>query len=172
MFVDDPALDVLLSAAILAALAMGWVIFVVRCIGLRSFSKMTSFDFVATVAVGSLLAGATQAQQWRDFFQPTLAIAALLGCQYLMARLRKTSDTIEHAVQNTPVLLMRDGVIIDDALAATRVSEGDLMAKLREANVQEVAQVRAVVLETTGDISVLHGEALSPRLLDGVRRIA
>ena len=32
------------------------------------------------------------------------------------------------------------------------------MPKLREANVLNTNQIRAVVLETTGDISVLHGE--------------
>lgn len=171
MFAEDAALDVLLRALLLSALAMGWVIFVVRIIGLRTFSKMTAFDFVATVAVGSLLAGASQATAWGEFFQPALSISALLGVQYLIARARKTSDMVEYAVQNTPVILMRDGVISDAALKVTRVSEGDLAAKLREANVLDFSEVRAVVLETTGDISVLHGETLSPRLLEGVRRI-
>lgn len=38
------------------------------------------------------------------------------------------------------------------------VSQADLMAKLREANVLQLSQVKAVVFETTGDISVLHSE--------------
>lgn len=33
----------------------------------------------------------------------------------------------------------------------------------------DFSEVRAVVLETTGDISVLHGDHLSERLLKGVR---
>ena len=171
MFVDSVPLDLLLRAVVLATLAMAWVILVVRFIGLRTFSKMTAFDFVATVAIGSLLAGASQAAAWEEFLQPVLAIAALLGVQYTIARLRKASDVIEHAVQNTPVLLMRDGVILDDALRLTRVSEADLLAKLREANVCDFAEVRAVVLETTGDISVLHGNHLSAALIDGVQRV-
>ncbi|WP_323767487.1 DUF421 domain-containing protein [Marinovum sp.] len=170
MFAEYAPFDVLLRALLLSTLAMFWVIFVVRCIGLRAFSKMTSFDFVATVAVGSLLAGASQATEWGEFFQPALAISVLLGVQYVIARARKASDLVEHSVQNTPVLLMRDGVILDGALEATRVSQGDLIAKLREANVLDFSEVRAVVLETTGDLSVLHGEALSPHLLDGVQR--
>lgn len=57
-----------------------------------------------------------------------------------------------------------------EALAATRVAEDDLIAKLREANVLDFSQVRAVVLERTGDISVLHGCSLQVQLLEGVRR--
>ena len=59
---------------------------------------------------------------------------------------------------------------LDDALAASRVTRADVHAKLREANALDLSRVRAVVLETTGDISVLHGDAIDPVLLDEVRR--
>jgi uncharacterized membrane protein YcaP (DUF421 family) len=45
----------------------------------------------------------------------------------------------------------------------------DLVGKLREANALEFSQIRAVVFEPTGDVSILHGERLNERLLDGVR---
>ncbi|AGP78929.1 hypothetical protein I633_15860 [Alteromonas mediterranea 615] len=74
-------------------------------------------------------------------------------------------------MQNTPVILMRNGEIIDGALEKTRVARSDLLAKLREANVLDLNEVRAVVLETTGDISVLHGEHCSEALLKGTKSI-
>lgn len=40
MFTTDPLLDVLLRGLILTALAMCWVVLLVRVNGLRSFSKM------------------------------------------------------------------------------------------------------------------------------------
>ena len=51
MFADDPTLNSLLAGAVLAALALVWVVLLVRVVGLRSFSKMTSFDFVMTIAM-------------------------------------------------------------------------------------------------------------------------
>lgn len=171
MFLLNEALDTVARAAILSTVAVCWIVVVVRVVGLRAFSKMTAFDFVVTVAVGSLLAGASQAKSWSDFAQPALAIAALLCVQYIAARIRKSSSRFEEFVENSPVLLMRDGKILTSALDMTRVAEDDLIAKLREANVLRFSQVRAVVLETTGDISVLHGDDLEPRLLDGVKRL-
>lgn len=167
MFFDSVPLDIIARALLLSGLALVWVVFVVRVIGLRTFSKMTAFDFVATVATGSLLAGACQATTWPEFAQPTLAILALLGAQFVIARLRQASDQFEDVVQNEPVILMRDGQIFDEALRQTRVARADLIAKLREANVMNFSDVRAVVLETTGDISVLHGEDLDERILEG-----
>ena len=171
MFFDHVPLDILARALLLSAIALTWVIFVVRVIGLRTFSKMTAFDFVATVATGSLLAGACQATTWPEFAQPTLAISALLGAQFVIAKLRQASDGFEEVVQNEPVILMRDGVIFDAALRDTRVARADLIAKLREANALRFLDVRAVVLETTGDISVLHGDTLDQEILEGARVI-
>jgi len=169
MFVSSDFLDLILRTVLLSSLALCWVVTVVRCVGLRAFSKMTVFDFVVTVAIGSLLAGASQATEWSGFIQASLAMASLLGMQYIAARLRKTSDRFEQVLQNSPVLLMRDGAFIEDALTHTRVAKSDLIAKLREANVLDFDEVRAVVLETTGDISVIHGDALNEQLLDGVQ---
>ncbi|MGB3773770.1 MAG: YetF domain-containing protein [Leeuwenhoekiella sp.] len=73
---------------------------------------------------------------------------------------------------NNPVLLMKDGIVLYDNLKKTNVGEDDLIAKLREANVLDFSQVRAVVLESTGDMSVLHTSEdvkLMPKLLQGVK---
>ena len=51
------------------------------------------------------------------------------------------------------------------------MARSDLVAKLREANVLDLKQVRAVVLETTGDVSVLHGDVLDEILVENVKRI-
>jgi uncharacterized membrane protein YcaP (DUF421 family) len=149
---------------------MCWIILLVRVVGLRSFSKMTNFDFVMTIAMGSLLAGSSQSQDWTGLLQSGVAMASLFAVQYSVSRLRQWSPRLDALVQNTPVLLMKDGVVLHHALRATRVTEEDLIAKLREANALDFASVRAVVLETTGDISVLHGNDLKEALLKGVAR--
>ncbi|MEO0499065.1 MAG: YetF domain-containing protein [Pseudomonadota bacterium] len=167
---DQPTIDLVLRAFLLTAAGMIWVVMLVRIVGLRSFSTMTNFDFVMTVATGSLLAGAAQATDWSGFGQAMLAMSALFLVQFVTARIRKASDAAEAAMQNDPVLLMRHGEIDEAALQKTRVAESDLIAKLREANAIDMSKVHAVVLEATGDVSVLHGDDdLDERLLDGVR---
>ncbi|MCK0149577.1 DUF421 domain-containing protein [Marivita sp. S6314] len=161
-----------LKAVSLSAVALIWVILLVRVVGLRSFSKMTSFDFVVTVATGSLLAGAGQASDLSAFLTANAAIAGLMGAQVGLQMARRVSPRARRLMQNDPVLLMENGTIDEVALAKTRVARTDLITKLREANVLAFHEVRAVVLETTGDISVLHGAHLSDDLLEGVRRMS
>lgn len=143
------------------------VIATIRVVGLRAFSKMSSFDFAITVAIGSIVA--TTVASSTPFANGALAVFALLGVQFVIAWMRRHA-AFGSVVDNTPLLLMRDGVFIDAALSASRVTEADVIAKLREANALDLSDVHAVVLETTGDISVLHGgSALDDMLLEGVR---
>jgi len=77
-------------------------------------------------------------------------------------------------VTNKPVELLRKGKISKDNLRLTGVSENDLMAKLREANALNLNNVLSVVLETTGDISVIHSsdtDEVSDQIMKGVDRM-
>ncbi|KLI63169.1 DUF421 domain-containing protein [Aurantiacibacter marinus] len=168
MFLDNTLYDLLLRGLILGMIALAFVVVQIRIVGLRSLSKMTSFDFVMTVALGSLVAGAAQASEWTGFVQAMLAMAGLFIFQVIVAKLRKSSETVRDMLHNDPILLMRDGKIDHAALKRSRVAESDLRAKLREANVLDYSKVRAVVLETTGDVSVLHGDTLNDGLLQDV----
>jgi len=169
MFTDHSILDILLRILILGPLSLIWIMAVVRLIGLRSFSKMTAFDFVTTVATGSLLGSAATAGSWTNFVIPSGAMLALLGTQALITKMRLCSGKWLKFVENEPLLLMRNGEMDRAAMHKARVTENDLYAKLREANIVAIADVRAVVLETTGNISVLHGQPMDEGLLKSVR---
>lgn len=95
----------------------------------------------------------------------------LLILQKVVSLLRQNSNAFKEAAENEPLLLMKDGAFIPVALEATQVTESDVIAKLREANALDLSEVKAVVLETTGDISVLHGGKLDERLLDEVQTV-
>lgn len=154
-------------AIALALIAVLWTVLLVRIVGLRSFSKMTNYDFVTTVATGSIIAQAATRSDWLEYLAALGAIAGVFFAQYLLARMRQASDTAQDLIRNRPVLLVRHGRFCEAALAQTRVSKENILGKIRAANVGSMENVGAVVLETTGDISVLSGE-VDPRLLDSV----
>jgi len=70
------------------------------------------------------------------------------------------------------LLIVIELILLNWNLKKSNVGEDDLIAKLREANVINFSQVLAVVLESTGDMSVLHSSdksTLQDKLLQGVR---
>lgn len=136
------------------------IILLTRIIGKRSFSKMSSFDFAMTVAVGSIVATTILSS-------PVKLIEGLVGLTMIYVlqisiALARRNKTVQNMVDNSPLLLMDGEKIISSNLRKARVTEGDLRSKLREANVTDLSQIKAVIFETTGDISVLHKKDDSP----------
>ncbi len=74
----------------------------------------------------------------------------------MVGNLRKRVPGVTALVDNAPLLLMDGTEVLSDNLRRANMTEADLRAKLREANVTRLEQVRAVVMESTGDVSVLH----------------
>lgn len=132
------------------------VIIFTRIAGKRSFSKMSSFDFAMTVAIGSIIAS-TLLSKSVTLPEGVVGLALVYVLQLSIAFLRRFQP-VTKLVDNSPLLLMDGKNILENNLKRAGVTEGDLRSKLREANVLEFSQIKAVVFETTGDISVLHSE--------------
>ena len=148
------------------------VIVFTRLAGKRSFSKMSSFDFAMTVAIGSIIAS-TILSKSVSLAEGVVGLAMVYILQLSVAILRRSTH-IEKLIDNTPMLLMDGTKILHENLKKARVTESDLRSKLRETNVLELSQIRAVVFEATGDISVLHTKdenvELEDWLMQGVNK--
>ena len=165
-------LDVLLKTAATVLGIFTLIVVYVRIAGLRTFAKMSSFDFATTIAIGSILAATVMGTD-TSLLKAAVALATILIFQQLYTGLKLKSDAFEEVAENNPILLMDGSEILYHNLKRTNVSKSDLIAKLREANVIRMSQVMAVVLETTGDISVLHQEGteeMDTLLLEDVER--
>lgn len=143
-----------------------------RLAGLRSFSKLSSFDFAVTVAFGSIIAAVVVSPD-PPLFAAVVGLASLYLIQMGVSIVRRHVDFVARAVDNEPLLLMAGPRVIDENLARAKLSRSDVKAKLREANVIDYDEIFAVVMESTGDVSVLHGDPtekeLEEGLLEGVR---
>ncbi len=149
---------------------IGLVILLTRINGLRSFSKISSFDFAVTIATGSVVATTIVAS---DSFLPGLAtLVVLFLLQGVISRLRARSDRLKQVVDNTPLLLVKDGVFLHENMKEAQIATSDIVGKLREMNACERDKLRAVVLETTGNLSVVYappGTEMVEGLFENVR---
>ncbi|REG86270.1 DUF421 domain-containing protein [Winogradskyella sediminis] len=145
-----------LLAIILTAIGIYMALVILtRISGKRSFSKMSSFDFAMTVSIGSILATVIVSKSV-SLQYGILGLVVIYSLQMVVAAARRWTP-IRDMVDNTPTLLMKNGKLIEANLRKCKVTESDVKAKLREANVIQLSEVKAVVFESTGDISVLHG---------------
>lgn len=162
----------LAMAALSAVVVFLTVVAYTRVVGLRSFAKMSSVDFAGTVAVGSAIATVALSRTV-PLATGVVAIGALFVVQWGLSLLRQRSPRAGAVLENDPILLMRHGEVLHANLRRAGVAIDDVRSKLREANVLDLREVRAMVFETTGDVTVLHGGPdgpdIDPWLLEGVR---
>ena len=81
------------------------LIVLTRLAGLRSFSKMSGFDFAITVAIGSVVASTVLSKE-PPLAQAAFALSVLFGIQMSLAWARKRSSIIEALISNAPRLIM------------------------------------------------------------------
>lgn len=163
------SLDQLLAVFLAALLIYLSTIILTRLFGKRSFAKMSSFDFAMTVAIGALI-GSTILSPTVSLYQGITGLASLYFLQHLIGFLRRYK-TIDFLVTNSPIILMRGTKVLDENLKKAQITEKDLQATLRKANITDRSQVLAVIFETSGDVSVLHSDKVNKIedwLLEGI----
>ncbi len=123
----------LLEILFRAAVCVFAVILLTRLSGLRSFSKMSSFDFAITVAFGSVIASSVISPK-ESIGYGLAALVGLFAVQGVIAWFRTNSAFARQTLDNDPLLIMRDGEILPENLKRSNMTEADLYSKLREAN--------------------------------------
>ncbi|ADY30716.1 DUF421 domain-containing protein [Cellulophaga lytica] len=163
----------IIGKVILSILAIFTIVIVItRISGLRTFAKMSSFDFASTIAIGSILASIVLNSS-QSITKGAIALGGIILFQSVFSYCKRNFEWFNNLFTNKPMLLMDNGEFILNNLRKTNVDAKDVYAKLREANVKDKSEVLAVILESTGDISVLHKSKdveLSKDILTGVKK--
>lgn len=139
----------------------------IRIAGQRALATMSSFDFAAAVAFGAVIGRVTLG------YTPTLgagviSLATLFALQSTFGRLRRIRR-VDRVISNLPLLLMANGHVIDHNLRRHNIAQDELRAKLRLSGIRRYEDVAAVILERTGQVSILRqGETIAADLLTDV----
>lgn len=144
-----------------------------RWSGVRSFAEMSTFDIAITIANGSVIASTIVSKE-PALLQGIVAVATLFSIQLLVSRLRSRLRGVQAMTDNRPIILMGNGGVMKRTnMRVARVTEDDLRSQLRQANVADLSEVQAVIMEGTGDIQVVHGhdsgDIEGSWILEGVR---
>ena len=148
------------------------LVLLLRVCGKRTLSKMNAFDLVVTVAIGSTL-GSVLTSNTIPMAEGIAALALLAGLQFTIAWLSVRFHMVQSLVKSEPRLLYYEGRFIESSLRDERVTPEEVRAAVRMQGLVSMEQVRAVVLETSGEFSVTHqGAADESALADLTRRKA
>jgi uncharacterized membrane protein YcaP (DUF421 family) len=130
------------------------VVLYVKMAGIRTTAQMNSFDWIVTVALGSVLAS-TIVLKNVPLIAGAVAVLALILLQFILTKLTFWSQSWKKIVHSTPQLLLLNGKFIEENLRSTRVVKSEILAAIRERGHPNINNVYAVVLETDAKLSVI-----------------
>lgn len=159
MWFDD--WESLQQIVVKAVVGFAALVFLLRLVGKRAVAKLNAFDLVLVFTVGSILA-TTILNTQTTLSEGLLALAMLVLLQWATAWLSTRSSGFRSLIKSEPTLLAYDGEMLRDNMQRERIAEVELLAALRQQGIHDVADVKAVVLETEGDISVLRPDGGDP----------
>ena len=134
-----------------------FVLIVMRLMGKREIGKLSVFDLVVSIMIADLAVISIENGD-RPMVHGILPMATLLVTQIGLSYLSLKSRTIRHLVDGKPAMLIKNGRIQEREMARNRYNLDDLMAQLREKNINNVADVEFAILETSGKLSVFPKE--------------
>lgn len=138
---------------LVGTLAYATLVIFVRIAGKRSLAKLNAFDFVVTVALGSILASILL-QESIALTEGATAIGLLLLLQFFVSYGSVHSTKFARLVRSEPSLLARDGRICSGTMKQQRLTEEEIMSVVRSAGARDIGDVKFVILEADGSISV------------------
>lgn len=124
-----------------------------RLMGKRQIGELEPGELVLTMMISDL---ATVPMQ--DFGIPLLAgvipILTLLALSMLLSQLSLTSLRFRALACGTPSILIREGVLQQEAMRKNRYTLDELLEELRGQGITGVEEVKYAVLENSGRLSV------------------
>ncbi|WP_222845009.1 DUF421 domain-containing protein [Kocuria sp. CNJ-770] len=139
---------------VVGTLAYTALVVLLRVSGKRTLSRMNSFDFVITVAIGATF-GRVLTTRSVPLVEAVTAFALLITLQYVVTSLQIRSKRFSRLVTAEPTLLLYQGRVLHDALRAERLTEKELDGAVRKHGMGSLQEAEAVVLEADGRLSVI-----------------
>jgi uncharacterized membrane protein YcaP (DUF421 family) len=134
------------------------LLLIFRIAGKRALAQITTFDIVMLL----IIAETTQQALVHDDASLTNAfilIATFFTLEIAFSRLTSRWPVVDKWLNSRPIVLVRDGRVLDERLSAERVSVDDIRRAGRERQgVANLGQIEHAVLETDGAISVIPRE--------------
>jgi uncharacterized membrane protein YcaP (DUF421 family) len=134
----------------------------------RTLSEISPFDFIAAVAVGAVVGRVPNATD-ASYAAGAATLIVILAAHWCVTRLRQF-PSIAHILEHPPRVLIAHGQVLEPELRRCGLTLRDLYSLLRQRGIEDLAEVRYLIFEQRGQISIVRSSARvsgDPRLLGG-----
>lgn len=127
----------------------------VRIMGKRQVSDMQTSELVITLII-SEVASLPLENPERPLLNSLVPIMMIAAIELLISLLMMKSRKARSLICGHPIVIIRDGKMIDSQLRLLRISHEDVYSLLREQEISDESTVRYGIIEPNGTLSTLR----------------
>ena len=146
--------DIMLISIIRTIVLYAFVIFAIRIMGKRQISDMQPSELVATLIISNI-ASLPMQNTSQPFFSGVIPLVILVALEIITSAFMLKHSKFRRLVCGNPIVVIRDGVILQNQMRRLRLSNEDLFTQLRQQDVFNIEDIQYCIVETNGSISVL-----------------
>ena len=132
----------------------------VRLMGKRQVSDMQTSELVITLII-SEVASLPLENAERPLLNSLVPLMMIVAIELLVSLLMMKSKRFRSLICGHPIVIIKDGQMIDSQLRKLRISREDVYSLLREKDIADESTVRWGIIEPNGTLSVLTEEVLA-----------
>lgn len=125
-----------------------------KLMGNREMSQLSMFDYVSSIALGSI-AGEMAVMSTDSFFEPLISMIIFASISIAISLLTCKSIWLRRFFEGQAILLYQNGQVFEKNLLKAKMDIDELLSVCRISGYYDLEEVHTVYLETNGKISVL-----------------
>lgn len=126
-----------------------------RGMGRRELAEMSAFEIVILVVIGDLVQQAVTQEDY-SLTGAALAVVPMVLLAVGTAAASNRWRSVRRTFEGVPLVVMRDGRFVEEALRLERLSEDEVRETARQQGISDLGDVEWAILEPHGRISFLR----------------
>lgn len=132
-----------------------------RITGKKHMSELTFYDYISGITIGAI-AGASCVDSNIRIIDSIIALAVWTLIPIIISLINIKSLKFKRFMGGKPVILIKNGAVIDTNMKQVRYNIEDLLAQLRKKDIFNLSEVEFAVLEINGELNVLKKSPFLP----------
>lgn len=157
-----------LSIAVRSIVLLVVLFLLTKWLGKKQISQLSFFEYINGITIGSIAAEVATGLD-KSIAHGLIGMGVWFAVPFIMGFISLNSKTVRDFAEGKGTVLIQDGKIMEDNLKKEKYTIDEFLAKLRNKDVFQVADVEFAVLETDGSLSVLlkkENQPITTKVLD------
>jgi len=135
-----------------------FVFLLLKVMGKKELSQLSAFELILLITIGDLIQqGITQDDT--SMTGAVLAVSTIALWVLAISYVSFRSSGARRVLEGVPVVVVRDGKLLPEAMKIERLHQEELLEQARHAGIDDLSDLRLGVLEADGKFSFIKKDA-------------